>query len=97
AGEEPHALSLPADTLVPEPHGEVAHRRVTHVEKTLAAVHERLSKEITFWQDRWLKLKEDGEAGKDVRLNLENVRRTIADMESRLESRKKDLLAMRHV
>jgi hypothetical protein len=32
-----------------------------------------------------------------VRLNLENVRRTIADMESRLERRKKELQAMRHV
>jgi hypothetical protein len=29
----------------------------------LAAVHERLSKEIAFWSDRWLKLKEDQEAG----------------------------------
>jgi SNF2 family DNA or RNA helicase len=97
AGQEARALALAAGTLVPEHYNEVAHRRITHVEKTLAAVHERLSKEIAFWQDRWLKLKEDGEAGKDVRLNLENARRTIADLESRLESRKKALQAMRHV
>src|SRR5205823_2627346 len=90
-------VGLAATTLVPEHYNEVAHRRITHVEKTLAAVHERLSKEIGFWQDRWLKLKEDGEAGKDIRLNLENARRTIADLESRLESRKKELQAMRHV
>ena len=97
AGQEARALALAAGTLVPEHYNEVAHRRITHVDKTLAAVHERLSKEIAFWQDRWLKLKEDGEAGKDVRLNLENVRRTIADLESRLESRRKELQAMRHV
>ena len=97
AGQEARALSLAAGTLVPEHYDEVAHRRITHVDKTLAAVHERLSKEIGFWQDRWLKLKEDGEAGKDVRLNLENVRRTIADLESRLEGRRKELQAMRHV
>jgi hypothetical protein len=60
-------------------------------------VHERLSKEIAFWQDRWLKLKEDGDAGKDVRLNLENVRRTLADLEGRLENRKRELQAMRQV
>ena len=72
-------------------------RRIAHVDKTLAAVHERLTKEIAFWSDRWLKLKEDQEAGKDVRLNLENARRTVADLEGRLERRKKELLSMRHV
>ncbi|MGO9475776.1 MAG: DEAD/DEAH box helicase, partial [Rhodomicrobium sp.] len=97
SGQESRALALAAQNLVPEHYNEVAHRRIAHVEKTLAAVHERLSKEIAFWQDRWLKLKEDGEAGKDIRLNLENARRTIADLESRLESRKKDLQAMRHI
>jgi hypothetical protein len=97
AGQEARALALAAGSLVPEHYNEVAHRRITHVEKTLTAVHERLTNEISFWQDRWLKLKEDGEAGKDVRLNLENVRRTIADLEGRLENRKKELQAMRHV
>ena len=97
AGHESCAVVLAAETLVPEHYNEVANRRITHVDKTLSAVHERLSKEIAFWQDRWLKLKEDGEAGQDVRLNLENVRRTIADLEGRLESRKKGLRSMRHV
>ncbi len=96
-GQEGRAVSLAAATLVPEHYNEVATRRIAHVEKTLVAVHERLTKEIDFWQDRWMKLKEDQEAGKDVRLNLENVRRTVADLESRLEARKKELQAMRHV
>jgi hypothetical protein len=39
----------------------------------------------------------DRNAGKDVRLNLENVRRTLSDLEARLESRKKELQSMRHV
>jgi superfamily II DNA or RNA helicase len=95
--QESRAVGLAANTLVPEHYNEVATRRITHVEKTLAAVHERLTKEISFWQDRWLKLKEDQEAGKDVRLNLENVRRTISDLEGRLENRKRELQAMRHV
>src|SRR5262249_7837886 len=90
-------LSLAATTLVPEHYGEVAQRRIVHVEKTLNAVHERLSKEIAFWQDRWLKLKEDGEAGRDVRLNLQNIERTLADLQGRRENRKKELQAMRHV
>lgn len=97
SGQEARALSLAATTLVPEHFNEVAQRRIDHVEKTINAVHERLSKEIAFWQDRWVKLKEDGEAGKDVRLNLQNVERTLGDLQSRLECRKKELQSMRHV
>lgn len=95
--QEQRAMSLAAATLVPEHYEEVATRRIVHVEKTLAAVHDRLTKEIAFWSDRWMKLKEDQDAGKDVRLNLENARRMLSDLEGRLESRKKDLQAMRHV
>ena len=97
ADQESRAVALAAATLVPDHFNEVATRRVAHVDKTLAAVHERLTKEIGFWSDRWMKLKEDQNAGKDVRLNLENARRTITDLEGRLENRKKELQAMRHV
>ena len=97
ANQEDRAVALAASTLVPEHYNEVAHRRFDHVDRTLAAVHERLTKEIGFWQDRWLKLNEDKAAGKDVRLNLENVRRTLADLEGRLDNRKKELQTMRHV
>lgn len=96
-GQEQRALALAAATLVPEHFQEVAGRRIAHVDKTLAAVHERLTKEIGFWSDRCLKLKEDQETCKDVRLNLENARRTVSDLEGRLENRKKELLSMRHV
>jgi hypothetical protein len=67
------------------------------VDKTLAAVHDRLTKEIAFWSDRWMRLKDDQEAGKDVRLNVDNIQRTINDLEGRLENRKKELQSMRHV
>lgn len=95
--QEQRALALAAATLVPEHFKEVAGRRIAHVDKTLAAVHERLTKEIAFWSDRWIKLKEDQEADKDTRLNVENARRTVADLEGRLENRKKELMSMRHV
>ena len=97
SGLEQRALALAASTLVPEHFSEVAGRRIAHVDKTLAAVHERLTKEIDYWSDRFVRLTEDKAAGKDVRLNLENVRRTISDLEARLESRKKELQSMRHV
>jgi SNF2 family DNA or RNA helicase len=95
--QEQRAVALAATSIVPEHFREVNDRRVAHVDKTLAAVHERLSREIEFWSDRWLKLKEDQEAGKDVRLNVENARRTVTDLEGRLENRKKELQSMRHV
>lgn len=72
-------------------------RREQTVDKTLAAVHERLVKEINFWSDRYIKLSDDIAAGKDVRLTLENVRRTIDDLTARREMREKELLARRHV
>jgi len=97
ADQERRAVALAATTLVPEHFNEVAGRRIAHVDKTLSAVHDRLTKEIAFWSDRWIKLKEDQDAGKDVRLNLENTRRMLTDLEGRLESRKKELQAMRHV
>ncbi|MDB5306884.1 MAG: rapA 3 [Gemmataceae bacterium] len=70
---EHKAVALAAATLVPDHFQEVADRRVAHVEKTLAAVHDRLKKEIDFWTDRWMKLTEDARTGKDVRLNLDNA------------------------
>lgn len=97
ADQEQRALALAASTLVPEHYGEIATRRIAHVDKTLAAVHERLTKEIEFWSDRWMRLKDDQEAGKDVRLNLDNVQRTINDLNGRLENRKKELQSMRHL
>lgn len=97
AGLDQRALALAAQTLVPEHYDEVATRRIQSVDKTLLAVNERLNKEISFWSDRYMKLSEDKLAGKDVRLNLENVRRTLSDLESRLDLRKRELQAMRHV
>jgi hypothetical protein len=93
---EGRGIWLPG-TLVPEHFKEVATRRVEHVDKTLAAVHERLTKEIAFWTDRELKLKDDLAAGKVVRLNLDNVKKTLEDLQSRLDGRKKELQAMRQV
>lgn len=94
---EQRALAHASSELVPEHFDEVRARREKAVDKTLAAVHERLVKEINFWSDRYIKLGDDMAAGKDVRLTLENVRRTIDDLTARLESREKELLAMRHV
>ena len=82
---------------MPEHFDEVRARREKMIDKTRAAVNERLVKEINFWSDRYIKLQDDMAAGKDVRLTLENVRRTIDELTVRRETREKELLAMRHV
>lgn len=97
ANLEQLALAHASSTLVPEHFNEVRARREKMADKTLAAVHERLVKEINFWPDRYIKLQDDIAAGKDARLTLENVRRTIDDLTARREAREKELLAMRHV
>ena len=94
---EQQALAHASTHLVPGHFDEVRTRREKHVDKTLAAVQERLVKEINYWSDRYIKFQDDIAAGKDVRLSLENVRRTIDDLTARRESREKELLAMRHV
>lgn len=91
------ALAHASTHLVPEHFDEVRNRREKNVDKTLTAVHERLVKEINYWSDRYIKLQDDLATGRDVRLTLENVRRTIDDLTARRQSREKELLAMRHV
>ena len=91
------ALAHASTHLVPKHFDEVRARREKTVDKTLAAVHERLVKEINFWSDRYIKLQDDIAAGKDVRLTLANVRRSIDDLTARRETREKELLAMRHI
>ncbi|MCB1898662.1 MAG: DUF3883 domain-containing protein, partial [Rhodocyclaceae bacterium] len=76
---------------------EVRTRRVQQVDKTLAAVHERLVKEINYWQDRSIKLKDDVAAGKQPRLNYDNALRTLDELSARLQTRTAELQAMRHV
>ncbi len=94
---EQAALTYASTHLVPEHYEEVKSRRERHVDKTLSAVHERLVKEINYWSDRYTKFKDDVAAGKDVRLSLDNVRRTIDDLMARRETREKELQGLRHV
>ncbi len=91
------ALAHASGQLVPEHFAEVRQRREQVVDKTLAAVRERLVKEINFWSDRYIKFQDDLSAGKDVRLTLENVRRTLDDLTARLQTRTQELEALRHV
>ena len=94
---EARAVSLAAGSLVPEHFQEVCARRIDHVDRTLAAVNTRLTDEINFQSDRAKKLRDDKAAGKDVARHMENVNRTLKDLQARLEHRRRELLAMKQI
>ncbi|BCV35020.1 MULTISPECIES: helicase-related protein [Shewanella] len=91
------AIQLASQKLVPEHFNEVKSRRELQADKTLQAVHERLVKEINYWQDRYLKLSDDVKAGKQPRLQPENARRRVDELTARLQQRTQELNALRNV
>jgi hypothetical protein len=66
-------------------------------DKQLAAVRERLVKEIQYWSDRAIRLDMDVRAGKQPRLQPENARRRAEELSARLKQRTAELQAMRNV
>ncbi|WP_025772394.1 DEAD/DEAH box helicase, partial [Thioalkalivibrio sp. HK1] len=71
------ALRHASQHLVPEHYREVKERRESQADKILAAVNERLIKEINYWSDRHIKLKDDVLAGKQPRMQPEMPRRRV--------------------
>jgi superfamily II DNA or RNA helicase len=78
--------------VVPEHITEVRGRRLAWIEKTRAAVKDRLTKEITYWDHRAEQLKLQEQAGKaGARLNSQEARRRADDLQVRLERRLAEL------
>ncbi|MGE0441430.1 MAG: helicase-related protein [Gemmatimonadales bacterium] len=78
--------------IVPEHIEEVRGRRLAWVEKTRAAVKDRLTKEISHWDHRAAQLKLQEQAGKaGARLNSQEARRRADDLQTRLQRRLAEL------
>jgi superfamily II DNA or RNA helicase len=78
--------------VVPEHITEVRDRRLKWIEKTRAAVKDRLTKEITYWDHRAEQLKLQEQAGKaGARLNSQEARRRADDLQARLQRRLAEL------
>lgn len=90
------ALTHASQQLVPVHYQEVKTRREQQADKILAAVNERLVKEINYWSDRYIKLTDDV-AGKQPRLQPDNAKRRVEELTARLEQRKKELGVMANV
>jgi len=78
--------------IVPDHLLEVRTRRLGWIQKTRAAVKDRLTKEITYWDHRAEQLKLQEQAGKaGARLNSQEARRRADDLQGRLERRMAEL------
>lgn len=90
-------LNHSSQHLVPEHYQEVKGRRERQADKVLAAVNERLVKEINYWSDRYIKLTDEVAAGKQPRMQPEMARRRVDELTERLAQRKRELEAMKNV
>jgi hypothetical protein len=78
--------------VVPEHLQKVRGRRLEWIEKTRAAVKDRLTKEINYWDHRAEELKLQEQAGKvNARLNSQEARRRADDLQGRLQKRMEQL------
>ena len=87
------ALSWASEHLVKEHFDEVTTRRKAVVKKTLAAVHERLTREINHWSKRASELSAEVKAGKQPKLQPENARKRADELKARLALRTRELEA----
>ena len=89
---EQRAMNHAIAEVVPEHVTEVRNRRLGWIEKTRAAVKDRLTKEIAYWDNQASRLAEQEAAGKpNARLNAQEARRRADDLQTRLERRLSEL------
>lgn len=78
--------------VVPEHLAEVRSRRLDLIAKTEAAVQDRLTKEISYWDHRAEQLKLQEQAGRiNARLNSEEARKRADALQARLQKRFEEL------
>ncbi len=89
---EQKALGHAIAHVVPEHIEEVRSRRLQWIEKTRAAVKDRLTKEIGYWDHRAEEIRVQEQAGKSsFRLNSQEARRRADDLQGRLHKRMEQL------
>mgnify|MGYP001208125371 CR=1 FL=1 len=89
---EQQAASYAITHVVPEHLQEVRARRLELIAKTEAAVKDRLTKEITYWDHRAEELKLQEHAGRlNARLNSNEARKRADNLQTRLQKRMEEL------
>lgn len=88
---EPFAVQYTVEHLVPAHFEEVKNRKEEQIQKTMAAVKDRLTKEINYWDHRAEELKAQELAGKTPRLNSGKARQRADELQARLQKRMEEL------
>jgi len=89
---EEQARTYAITQLVPRHLSEVRQRREEQIDKTIAAVNDRLTKEISYWDNRAAMLKAQEASGKiNARLNSQIARQRAEDLLARRERRLTEL------
>ena len=95
---EKGAAAYAVETLVPRHLERVRQRRIELIDKTEAAVQERLTKEINYWDLRAAELKSAEQAGRiNARLNSQRAQERADRLAERLKQRKAQLAQERQI
>lgn len=95
---ESRALDYAVRNLVPSHLQEVKSRKEQLVDKTMAAVKERLTVEISYWDHRAEQLKQQELAGKaNAKINSGKARQRADELTTRLQKRMEDLEQERRI
>ena len=88
---ESEAISYAISRVVPHHFDELKKRKDELIQKTRAAVHERLTKEIVYWDNRATDLREREDAGKTHKMNSQRARERADELQARLQRRMAEL------
>ncbi len=95
---ESQAMTYAAAQLLPAHVREIRDARATAIDKTEAAVRDRLTKEISYWDHRAADLKVREEAGRpNARLNSSEAERRADQLQARMQRRLEELALERQV
>lgn len=95
---ERHALTYAIGNVVPEHLQEVRGQRLAWIDKTRAAVKDRLTKEIAYWDHRAQQLQQLEATGRaNAKLNSQEARRRADDLQARLQNRLHQLDLEAHI
>jgi hypothetical protein len=100
AGEEleSQVVAYAIENLVPRHLARVRERREELIDKTLATVHERLTKEINYWDKRAAELRQREKAGKvNIKLNAARAQARADELAARLDRRTEELALERQI
>jgi hypothetical protein len=94
---ESKVLEYAVTRLVPRHFNRVRQRKESLVDRTLNAVQDRLTKEISHWDFRAEELRQQEAAGRTPRMNWQKARQRADGLEARLERRRKELAEERRL